>query len=428
MLFLMLTSWLEQRGVTLINCPSLESLQYLRSTQGIRDRCRKLWTRIQRDESSYFLFDPSRLDVCVAYVSQVIEEQYPNFDIPYHSRMRHFSAGGQERVGFDSYPIGDEQARTLMELNIISVLVDAGAGPDWSYFEKSSGQSFSRSEGLALASLDLFENVVKKKSSLKDITLDEMRGSFQESPENPLIGLEERLHLLHALGDVVAHEQIFQHEGVARLGHIYDFFKNLCYSRNDKGNSTIDAVDILKALLDAFSPIWPSRLIAALGNESYPLGDAWTHPALGDESSEGSVVPFHKLSQWMTYSLLEPLEFAGINVAGIDQLTGLPEYRNGGLFIDTGVLQFKNQVDLQKRHKAGDPLIIEWRAATVCLLDQLLDLVNRFFEKKKGESFRPLTLPQLLQGGTWDAGRRIAREKREGGLPPLNIESDGTVF
>ena len=46
-------------------------------------------------------------------------------------------------------------------------------------------------------------------------------------------------------------------------------------------------------------------------------------------------MPLHKLSQWLAYSLIEPLQRAGIAVTDIDGLTGLAEYRNGGLFIDT---------------------------------------------------------------------------------------------
>ena len=53
-------------------------------------------------------------------------------------------------------------------------------------------------------------------------------------------------------------------------------------------------------------------------------------------------MPFHKLSQWLTYSLLEPFEWAGVTVTGLDALTGLPEYRNGGLLLDTGVLRLRD--------------------------------------------------------------------------------------
>ena len=47
-------------------------------------------------------------------------------------------------------------------------------------------------------------------------------------------------------------------------------------------------------------------------------------------------MPFHKLSQWLAYSLIEPLEEAGIAVTGLDELTALAEYRNGGLLDRSG--------------------------------------------------------------------------------------------
>jgi len=41
-----------------------------------------------------------------------------------------------------------------------------------------------------------------------------------------------------------------------------------------------------------------------------------------------------------------------------------------------------------------------------------------------------LTLPQILESATWKGGREIAKELRgdKGGGPPIEIESDGTVF
>jgi hypothetical protein len=39
-----------------------------------------------------------------------------------------------------------------------------------------------------------------------------------------------------------------------------------------------------------------------------------------------------------------------------------------------------------------------------------------------------LPLAKILQGGTWAAGRKIARERRADGSPPLRVVSDGTVF
>ena len=79
-------------------------------------------------------------------------------------------------------------------------------------------------------------------------------------------------------------------------------------------------------------------------------------------------MPFHKLSQWLTYSLLEPFEWAGVTVTGLDALTGLPEYRNGGLLIDIGILRPVEPDALARRYTAGDEFIVEWRALTVALL------------------------------------------------------------
>ncbi len=84
-------------------------------------------------------------------------------------------------------------------------------------------------------------------------------------------------------------------------------------------------------------------------------------------------MPFHKLSQWLAYSLIEPLEDAGIEVLDLDALTALAEYRNGGLLIDSGVLVPKHAAVLDEAHRADSELIVEWRALTVALIDRLAD-------------------------------------------------------
>ena len=134
-------------------------------------------------------------------------------------------------------------------------------------------------------------------------------------------------------------------------------------------------------------------------------------------------MPFHKLSQWLTYSLLEPFEWAGVVVTGLDALTGLPEYRNGGLLLDAGVLVPNDPTQLQRQHQAGDEFIIEWRALTVALLDEIAPLVRGQLQLTAEQ----MPLACVLEGGTWAAGRVLAQRLR-GGAPPLNIVSDGTVF
>jgi hypothetical protein len=175
----------------------------------------------------------------------------------------------------------------------------------------------------------------------------------------------------------------------------------------------LHAADILTVLLDALGPIWPGREVVAGTN----LGDVWTHSRVGR-------VPFHKLSQWLAYSLCESLERAGTQVVGLDQLTGLAEYRNGGLFVDGGVLVPRNPETLREEHDVSSDLVIEWRALTVVLLDRVAQIVRAHL----GASPDDLPLAKVLEGGTWRAGRILAREKRAGGGPPLRIRSDGTVF
>jgi hypothetical protein len=135
-------------------------------------------------------------------------------------------------------------------------------------------------------------------------------------------------------------------------------------------------------------------------------------------------VPFHKLAQWLTYSLVEPLERAGFRVVDLDGLTGLAEYRNGGLFLDGGVLEMH---DPNLPHRPLDPYsepIVEWRALTVALLDRLAPRLCR----RLGRSAEELPLAKVLEGGTWAAGRELAFARRPDGTPPLVIASDGTVF
>jgi hypothetical protein len=147
------------------------------------------------------------------------------------------------------------------------------------------------------------------------------------------------------------------------------------------------------------------------------------HSKVNGEGLTNNLVPFHKLSQWLAYSLVEPLQWAGIKVTNLDQMTGLPEYRNGGLLIDTGVLQPKEHV-LRETHAATAEPIVEWRALTVCLLDEVAAIVRKTLNKTSND----LPLVKILQGGTWSAGRKIARQLRADGFSPIRLINEGTVF
>jgi hypothetical protein len=118
------------------------------------------------------------------------------------------------------------------------------------------------------------------------------------------------------------------------------------------------------------------------------------------------------------------LQRAGLRIVDIDGLTGLAEYRNGGLFVDAGVLAPRDAAALARVHDVSDPLVVTWRALTVALLDRIAPLVR----ERLGVTADDFPLARVLEGGTWAAGRALAKRKRADGGPPLLIHSDGTVF
>jgi hypothetical protein len=251
--------------------------------------------------------------------------------------------------------------------------------------------------------------------ALKSLPAETLRRGFQVSDANPLPGLEGRADLLRRLGHAVAaRPDVFASADTPRPGGLFDKLASSALA------GALPAPIILAELLRNLGPIWPSRL--SLGG--VPLGDCWRHPSLTTGDATSGLVPLHKLSQWLAYSLIEPLQRAGIAVTDIDGLTGLAEYRNGGLFVDTGVLALRDPADAAREHAVSSPLVVEWRALTVALLDRLAGALR---ERLKLDAVA-LPLAKVLEGGTWAAGRAIARERRPDGAPPLKVLSDGTVF
>jgi hypothetical protein len=399
-----------------------EAFRLLLKPAAVRERAQDMLRLGLAGELLHFTVHPEQMEGCAAYVLDTIKANYPTLDIPFHARWRHFVTAGIDRwsvldLGANFRDAG-ARGRAAYDLAIVSVLLDAGAGADWRYRDPASANLIGRSEGLALASLDMFgaglfssdsnEPLRADAIALKRLDAATLAEGFQAGPSNPLLALEGRAALLNRLG-----EELERH-GLERPGDLFDRFVGVAET------GTIRAGHMLGDVLATFGGIWPSRLTLA----GVALGDTWRHPLIARGSVTEGLVPFHKLSQWLTYSLIEPLQWAGITVLDIDDLTGLPEYRNGGLFLDSGVLALKDEVDRERAHEVGSPLVVEWRALTVALLDE----VGALIRENLGRSRDELPLAKVLEGGTWAAGRRIAREKRADGGPPLTIISDGTVF
>jgi hypothetical protein len=401
---------------------STDEVDFLLSPEAIRARAATLFQRTV-DGKGKFTYHADQLKPTVDFVLSIVKKNYPDLKIPFHSRWGHFAVGGIDRKAQLAEKIKSfdarERARVQLDLVITSVLLDAGAGVNWKYHEQSSNRSFGRSEGLGVASFYLFlsgamsadrRSLRADREGLERLSLNELLTAFQVKPENPLVSPEGRLRLLNNLATAMSNKAMFKD---GRPGNILDYLI-------EKYGSKIPAKGILRAVLDGFGSIWPGRLKAGKVN----LGDTWFHAGLGAEGKIDSLVPFHKLSQWMTYSLMEPILEAGLEVIGVEELTGLAEYRNGGLLIDGGLVSAGNSSDLAKTWAPDSEFIIEWRALTI----HLLDIIGHQVQTQLGKTPQEFPLAKVLEGGTWWAGRALAAEKRAGGGPPIQLESDGTVF
>ncbi len=406
-----------------------ECARKLLRADAVRKSARRVLLLALDDKLEEWTVDLDRLVPTAEFVAGVVRERYPRLDAPVHSRWRHFVFEGRDLwngiSGAAKWANPEAAARSAFDLVVTSVLLDAGAGAEWRYQDSATGVSAARSEGLALASLRWFERgglsddpkdpLRVDAGALRRVAGPAIQDAFQAGEANPLLALGGRAALLNRLGAVVeSRPDLFAIADSPRPGGLFDALK----ARAVQGR--LPAATILETLLQALGPIWQGR--PTLGG--VPLGDCWPHPALVADSPEEGYVPLHKLSQWLTYSLLEPLERAGIVVSHVHELTGLAEYRNGGLFVDMQVLKPRDPAALTRTHAVSAAFVVGWRAATVALLDRLAPLVST----QLGLTPDRFPLASVLEGGTWAAGRLLARKLRADGGPPFHVESDGTVF
>jgi hypothetical protein len=387
--------------------------QSLLTAAAVRERAHEMLAAARAGGVAEWRVDLGKLEAAADLTASVVREAYPDLNVPFHARWRHFSVAGRDLWAERDKPWTDpkDQARAGFDLAITSVLLDAGAGMAWRYRDAATDAELGRSEGLGIASLRLFESGALsadpgdplRADGLTRVDAAVLAKAFQISPGNPLVGLEGRAALLRRLGEVVG-----------RPGELFDVMAGRAV------DGRLPAPVILEVLLAALGPIWPGRL--SLGG--VPLGDCWRHRAIKRADASDGYMPIHKLSQWLSYSLIEPLEAAGIVVTDIDGLTGLAEYRNGGLFVDGGVLSLTDPADIGRAHPVEGELVVGWRALTVALLDVIAPMVR----ERLGVSAEAFPLARVLEGGTWAAGRRIAASLRADGGSPIAVISDGTVF
>ncbi|OAJ39533.1 hypothetical protein BDEG_23372 [Batrachochytrium dendrobatidis JEL423] len=355
---------------------------YLLTLKSIRERTRLLLDN--PTQLAHFDVHLDKLDAVVNTIVMLIVRDYSSpSDIPPHSRWRHFEAvspamkatkcdrispllntwNGSVSSAKDQPPKYErETIRRLLDLFVISVLLDAGAGNKW---------------------------------------------SFRPSNE-PVDYLLDHPSTVHS---------------------------------EDGSEHSVNISVLWEVVIHAFSGVWPPARTVLDG---VFLGDVWpcsslasilsnSTTGLGGEADSLGLVPFHKLSQWLTYSLMEPMSLLGVRFIGVEDLTGLAEYRNGGLFVDMGVLSLRSSSiktmtqgpESVPRFNVFDDAVVEWRALTIGLLDLVGDAVRKRLSMSKDD----LPLAKILEAGTWKAGREVAASLRPVSRgSPIDIISDGTVF
>ena len=293
--------------------PETSAALSLLNAGAVRERAHRMLAIGLEDRLPNFRIDLDRMDGVVDLVLETTRKAYPSFDVPFHSRWRHFVTDGDNRwaavADRTDWPDRAARARAEFDLAIVSVFLDAGAGPSWRYRDPKTGSAIGRSEGLGLASLAMFTAGAFSASPLAPLRVDadtlanfgvaDLERGMQVSDANPLVGLDGRADLLRRLGRLVASKpDIFGSHDTPRPGGLFDRLAMLA----DGGK--LPAPTILTELLQQLGPIWPSRL--TLGGIA--LGDCWRHPAMTTADATSGLVPLHKLSQWLAYSLIEPLQ------------------------------------------------------------------------------------------------------------------------
>ncbi len=206
--------------------PSENPAEYLRSIHAVRERSRLVLQKAKANELNHFDVDLSKFSDTAEYVVSIIKRDFAGDygSIPPHGRWQHFEVGGRPRVtqllqSWATSIDNQERARRLVDLFLVSVLLDAGAGTKWKYRSKESGKNYSRSEGLAIASLEMFKAGTFSSSKdqphqvdaigLQSVTVETLARGMQVSESNPMSGLEGRAGLLMELANALQKPELF---------------------------------------------------------------------------------------------------------------------------------------------------------------------------------------------------------------------------
>ncbi|KAH8547792.1 hypothetical protein BGW37DRAFT_535795 [Umbelopsis sp. PMI_123] len=425
---------------------------YLLSLRSVREQTKQIQQIAQTGRLQHFDIDLEKMEEVVRFVTLLVKRDFDDpSDMPSYSRWRHFEVGGKLRIKqlLSSWTSASptEKAKRLIDLCVMSILLDVNPLHQWTYQEKSTGRLYKRTEGIAIAVLDIFKSGLFSSdpgdpnrvdaSALADLTIEDLTSGFQLNAKNTLIGLEERINLIQHVTEMMKdYSNIFSSndKSSSRPGNMLDYIlSHPSTVRSSKGN--VIQMETLWSVVILLGELW------ARGSEveGKAVGDVWLCEALRSAGFSDPYLPFHTTTQWLCYAIIEVLETQlGITVDGKDQLTPLTDYPNGGLLLDTGFLILKKgdlesglsnyrrnsllpgqpKMEVTPMFDINDPVVVEWRALTITYSEIVASKV-----REKLRSRKSLSLSQVLEGGIWNAGRELAEISRPNTQePPIVIK------
>ncbi len=417
---------MDRRG-TVVSPSAAAAVLELRTVHAVRTRCDAMLAAAHVDQLEHMSVRMDMLAGAVRRVADALGPLAPDRPPPLAGVWRDFAAGGRDRwrdlAASVAGATGEELAKARFDLAVVASLLDADAGDAWRYHEAGTGTALARHQGVAVATFRAFQKGLFSSragdplrvdaAGLSKVTAESLGAAFPGAAEHALHALERRAELLRDAGAALLQSpHLFGQGEGARFGGLFD----VCARKAARG--TLSVRDIVGALAEGLSPALDGPV--TLGGVS--LGDVWQHPSAGGDGPGVGLVPIHRALQLATYSLIEPLEEAGHTVTDQQDLTGLPEAWTGGLLVDCEVVVPRIEGTVAVVHDASAPLVVEWRALTVSLLERLAEALRA----ELGVSPEALPIGRLLPA-VRAAGRAAATERRGTDVPPIRVDGDGIL-
>lgn len=351
----------------------------LRTTQAVQERCGQLLVRAREGSTSFFEIDGQALEAATRQAVARIRRQPAHPYPPLFGLWRNLEAGGIDRIAGLERSLSRlspaQRTHARVDLALTAALLGDPPGDDWSYAEASTGQVLLGADGLGVAALHAFAAGLFSSDAtcpwqadargLRALVTDHLALALQVSGTNPLPDLQSRAIRLRRFGEWLS-EQPEVYGDPGRPAGLFDIIISP-FGHGVPHTADVRVHDILSQLLVTLSGLSPAS--PRIG--SVPLGDCWRHPAVMGPGPSGGWVPLHAALQGLAATLVAPFAWGGVQVRGLDSLTAPAAASLGKLLLDRQVLRLRDTQVVMAESAPGDLRIIECRALTVALVDEM---------------------------------------------------------